>query len=188
MARKHGFLRRATHLIHDRDPLFSKSWTTLLKTGGVRCAPIPAQSPNCNPHAERFVRTVRNECLDHFVIFGRRHLEHLVREFAAHYHEERYHQALGGRLIRPSLLVNPRIQTAQSNPALVSADCYISTIARPPDKPASDFLDHTGYGTAAARPALSIASPNAIDHRCGTSAHGDQLLSVLLPTARTLPS
>jgi putative transposase len=46
------------------------------------------------------VRTVRDECLRHFVIFGERHLRHLLHEFCAHYHEERYHQGLGSRLVR----------------------------------------------------------------------------------------
>jgi len=96
-----GLLRNATHLIHDRDPLFTQAWTTLLESGGVNCVPIPAQSPNCNPHAERFVKTVRTECLDHFVIFGERHLRHLLKEFVAHYHTERYHQGIGGQIIRP---------------------------------------------------------------------------------------
>jgi len=96
-----GFLRNATHLILDRDPLFTKAWTALLKSGGVKCVPIPARSPNCNPHAERFVKTIRNECLHQFVIFGERHLRHLAHEFCAHYHGERFHQGLGGRLIKP---------------------------------------------------------------------------------------
>jgi len=96
-----GFLRKATHLIHDRDPLFTAPWTKLLESGGVKCVPIPAKSPNCNPHAERVVRTVRNECLDHFVVFGERHLRHLLSKFVAHYHSERYHQGIGSKLIRP---------------------------------------------------------------------------------------
>ena len=96
-----GFLRNATHLIHDRDPLYTKAWTALLKSAGVKCVPIPASSPNCNPHAERFVKTVRDECLRHFVIFGERHLRHLLREFVTHYNAERFHQALRGQLIRP---------------------------------------------------------------------------------------
>ena len=96
-----GFLRDATHLVHDRDPLYTKAWTALLKSEGVNCVPIPASSPNCNPHAERFVKTFRSECLDHFVVFGQRHLRHLLREFCAHYHGERFHQALGGQLIKP---------------------------------------------------------------------------------------
>ena len=97
----YGFLRKRTHLIHDRDPLFTQVWTDLLESGGVKCVPIPAKSPNCNPHAERVVRTNRSERLDHFVIFGERHLRHLLREFIVHYHSERYHQGIGNRLIRP---------------------------------------------------------------------------------------
>jgi Integrase core domain len=96
-----GFLRHATHLVHDRDPLFTQAWTALLQTSCVKCVPIPAQSPNCNPHAERFVKTVRSECLDHFVIFGERHLRHLVTEFVAHYLTERYHQGIGSQIIKP---------------------------------------------------------------------------------------
>jgi transposase len=94
-----GFLRHASHLIHDRDPVFTKAWTALLQSGGVNCVPIPAQSPNCNPHAERFVKTIRTECLDQFVIFGERHLRHLIREFLIHYMTERYHQGIGSQII-----------------------------------------------------------------------------------------
>jgi transposase len=96
-----GFLRNATHLIHDRDPLYTKAWRALLRSGGVKCVPIPAHSPNCSPHAERFVRTIRVECLDQFVIFGERHLRYLVGSFVDHYLTGRYHQGLGGQLIRP---------------------------------------------------------------------------------------
>jgi hypothetical protein len=94
-----GFLRNATHLIHDRDPLFTEAWVGLLNSGGVKSVRIPASSPNCSPYAERFVRTVRTECLNHFVIFGERHLRLLLREFVAHYLMERFHQGLGGQLI-----------------------------------------------------------------------------------------
>ena len=48
-----GFLRNATHLIHDRDPLYTKAWVTLLKSEGVNCVPIPASSPNCGQVAGR---------------------------------------------------------------------------------------------------------------------------------------
>jgi len=96
-----GFLRNATHLIHDRDPLFTEAWTALLKSSGVKCVPIPAHSPNCTPHAERFVKTIRTECLDQFVIFGERYLRYLVGTFVDHYLTGRYHQGIGGQLIRP---------------------------------------------------------------------------------------
>jgi hypothetical protein len=94
-----GFLRNATYLIHDRDPVFTEAFEAILGERGVKCVRIPAQSPNCNPHAERFVKTVRDECLRHLVIFGERHLRYVLKEFMAHYHRERFHQGLGGRLI-----------------------------------------------------------------------------------------
>jgi transposase InsO family protein len=101
-----GFLRNATHLVQDRDPVFTEAWRELLRSEGVKSVRIPASSPNCNPYAERFVRTVRQECLRHFVIFGERHLRHLLREFIAHYNSERFHQGLGGKLVRPAAIAS----------------------------------------------------------------------------------
>jgi hypothetical protein len=63
----------------------------------------PAQSPDCNPSAERFVKTIRSGCLNHLVFFGERHLHHVVRGFMAHYHAERFHQGLAGQLIQRPL-------------------------------------------------------------------------------------
>ena len=65
---------------------------------------IPAQSPNCNPHAERFVRTIKFECLNQFVIFGERHLRYLIKEFVEHYLTERLHQGIGGQLIKQKVV------------------------------------------------------------------------------------
>jgi putative transposase len=94
-----GFLRDATYLIHDRDPLNTEAFEAVLAERGVKCVKIPAQSPNCNPHAERFVRTIKSECLNHFIFFGERHLRYVIREFMVHYQRERFHQGLGGELI-----------------------------------------------------------------------------------------
>jgi transposase len=95
-----GFLRGATHLIHDRDPLFTEAFLGILGARGVESVKIPAQSPNCNPHAERFVKTIKYECLNHFIIFGERHLRRLIKEFVEHYMTERFHQGIGAQLIR----------------------------------------------------------------------------------------
>jgi len=94
-----GFLRSAKFLVHDRDPLFTKTWKLLLNSDGITSVAIPAQSPNCNPHAERFIRSVRNECLDHFIVFGESHLRHLVKQYVAHYNAERFHQGMDGKLL-----------------------------------------------------------------------------------------
>jgi hypothetical protein len=78
--------------------------------------PIPAQSPNCSPHAKRLVKTIRSECLDQFVTFRERHLQHLLREFCADYLTGRYHQGIGGRIIKPS--ASPSNDTAMLGPIL----------------------------------------------------------------------
>jgi transposase InsO family protein len=75
------------------------AFEAILKERGVKCAKIPAQSPNCNPHAERFVRTIKSECLNHLVLFGERYLRYVVKKFIAHYHRERFHQGIGEQLI-----------------------------------------------------------------------------------------
>ncbi len=60
--------------------MFTEAFEAVLGERGVKCVKIPAQSPNCNPHADRFVKTVRDECLRHFVIFWERHLRYLLKE------------------------------------------------------------------------------------------------------------
>ena len=75
-----------------------------LLTVGVQVVRTPAAAPNCNVHAERFVRSIKAECLERVVPLGERHLRHLVREFVAHYHGERNHQGIGNELIdRPPM-------------------------------------------------------------------------------------
>ncbi len=104
----------------------------MLEAHGIECVPIPAQSPNCNPHAERFVKTVRTECLEHFVILSERHLRHLLKEFMGHYLTERYHQGIGSQIVRPKPWPsNDNAGMAQSDVGRASADCSITTAAMP---------------------------------------------------------
>ena len=94
------------YLLHDRDPLFMDAFRGLLRSSGVEPIKLPARSPNLNPHAERFVKSIKFEWLNHFVFFGERHLRVCVEEYMAHYLDERYHQALDGQLIRPGGAAN----------------------------------------------------------------------------------
>lgn len=96
-----GFLRNHRYLIHDRDPLFSAAFRDTLALGSVTTVRLPAHSPNLNAHAERFVRSIKEECLQRVVLLGERHLRACVREYVAHYHEERNHQGLDNALINP---------------------------------------------------------------------------------------
>ena len=94
-----GFLRGKRYLIHDRSPLFTSGFAEILKTAGVKVIKLPPRSPNLNPHAERFVRSIKSECLDKMVFFSPKHLRRAIEQFVAHYHGERNHQGLDNALI-----------------------------------------------------------------------------------------
>jgi transposase InsO family protein len=96
-----GFLSGSTHLIINRDGKFTDEFRQILKDNGVNTVRIPPRSPNCNPHAERFVRSIAEECLNRMIHFGHRALDRAIAAFVAHYHQERNHQGLGNSLIRP---------------------------------------------------------------------------------------
>jgi putative transposase len=82
-------------LIHDRDAKFGHAFDEIFRSEGIRVIRTPIQAPNANAHAERWVRTLRVECLDRILILGRRHLEHVLRAYRQHYNEHRPHRALG---------------------------------------------------------------------------------------------
>ena len=95
-----GFLRTARHLIHDRDPLYTRVFSEILKSGGIQPIRLPPKSPNLNAYAERFVRSIKDECFNRVVPLGEGHLRLLVREYIEHYHRERNHQGLDNRLLQ----------------------------------------------------------------------------------------
>ena len=99
-----GFLLGKSHLIHDRDPLFTKSFCDTLASVGVKSVRLPAKSPNLNAFAERFVLSIKSECLNRIIFFTEAQLRHTVREFVEHYHRERNHQGLGNRLLAGDLV------------------------------------------------------------------------------------
>ena len=96
-----GFLNGKRYLIHDRDPLFTDEFRRILRSGGVKTVKLPAQSPDLNAYAERFVRSIREECLWRVIPLGERHLRWAVEEYMKHYHLERNHQGLGNEVIEP---------------------------------------------------------------------------------------
>ena len=86
-------------LICDRDAKWSESVRARLQEGGLRVIQTPYRAPNANAHAERFVRSIKEECLDRLIPFGEEHFRRAVAEFVTHYHRERNHQGLGNELI-----------------------------------------------------------------------------------------
>jgi putative transposase len=94
-----GFLAGHLVLICDRDNKWTDGFRRIIQGAGIRIVLTPVQAPNANAHAERFVRLIREECLDRLILFGERRL---LRALVAHYHGERNHQALGNELITPA--------------------------------------------------------------------------------------
>jgi hypothetical protein len=81
-------------LIHDRDRKFSRSFDEVFRSEGIEVIRTPVQAPNANANAERWVRTIRSDCLDRILILGRRHLERVLRVYTKHYNRHRPHRAL----------------------------------------------------------------------------------------------
>jgi putative transposase len=87
--------RRVRFLICDRDGMFCRGFDEVFCTEGAKVLVTPVQAPNANAYAERWVRTVRTECLDWLLIVGRGHLEQVLRIYVRHDNEHRPHRALG---------------------------------------------------------------------------------------------
>jgi putative transposase len=96
-----GFLRGTRYLILDRDSKYSEEFCNVLVREGVHVVRLPTRSPNLNAFAERFVRSIKEECLSRMIFFGQASLRHAITQFMSHYHEGRNHQGLENRLLRP---------------------------------------------------------------------------------------
>ena len=99
---EYGFLRSGESLIHDRDGKYCPSFLKKLEGSGVRSIALPSRSPNLNAYAERWVRSIKEECLSNVMLFGERSLRRALGEYAQHYHQERNHQGRGNVLLFPS--------------------------------------------------------------------------------------
>ena len=97
-----GFLQGCRYLIHDNDSKFCESFRAILGSVGIKCVALPARSPNLNSYAERWVRSVKEECLRKMILFGEASLHRSINQFIAHYHTERNHQGKGNRILTPS--------------------------------------------------------------------------------------
>jgi transposase InsO family protein len=89
-----GLFERMRFLVHDRDSKFVAAFDEVFRSEGITVIETPIRAPQANAYAERFVRTVRAECLDWLLIVGRRHLETVLRIYTAHYNRERPHRGL----------------------------------------------------------------------------------------------
>src|SRR5262249_5605730 len=78
-----GYLNGCRYLLHDRDKKFCREFRETLAAGDVKCTPIPARSPNLNAHAERWVRSIKEECLSKLILCGEKSLRRVVSDFRA---------------------------------------------------------------------------------------------------------
>jgi len=96
-----GFFMGKRYLIHDRDPLYTREFLSMLAEAGIESVKLPPRSPNLNAYAERFVRTIKESCLERMILFGEDALRTAINQFIIHYHGERNHRGLGNKLIKP---------------------------------------------------------------------------------------
>ena len=96
-----GALRNCRYLLHDRDTKYTQSFRAIIASGQVEPLVLPARSPNLNAYAERWVRSVKDECLSKVILFGERSLRRALNEYVDHYHAERNHQGKGNVLLFP---------------------------------------------------------------------------------------
>jgi putative transposase len=109
-----GTLLPVRYALHDRDTKFCSSFRTMLQSGGVQPILLPPRSPNSNAFAERWVRSIKHECLSKLILFGEVSLRRAVTEFLRHYHFERNHQGKENMLLFPA----PGSPPSHPNPAV----------------------------------------------------------------------
>ena len=95
-----GIFKNKKYLIHDRDPLYTNKFIEILKSSGIESIKLPPKSPNLNAHAERFVRSIKEECLNHLILSSEKQLRYVLDEYIEYYHTGRVHQGLG-KIIDP---------------------------------------------------------------------------------------
>lgn len=93
-------------LIRDRDKKFSGGFDQLFENSGFTVQKNPFMAPNMNSYAESWIGTIKRECLNHFIVFGERHLRYLISEYVAHYNTTRPHSSMGNRPLESSLTKN----------------------------------------------------------------------------------
>jgi hypothetical protein len=100
-----GVLRDKRYLLLDRDTKYSDAFRGILVREGIQVIRLPPRSPNLNAFAERFVRSIKEECLNRMIFVGQASLRHAITQYLTHYHGERNHQGLENRLLKPCCAV-----------------------------------------------------------------------------------
>jgi transposase InsO family protein len=102
-----GCLSPGQYLIHDRDGKYCPAFQQIIDAAGVKRVPLPPRSPHLNAYTERWVRSVKEECLSRLILFGEALLRHALTQYVAHFHHERNHQGKGNVLLFPVVSQDP---------------------------------------------------------------------------------
>lgn len=86
-------------LLHDRDPRLLSAFDNVLKHNEIPVIPVTAYSPNLNAYIERWIKSIKEECLNHYIVFGERHLKYLIDEYVSYYNTLRPHQGVGNKVL-----------------------------------------------------------------------------------------
>jgi len=105
--------RSVRFLIHDRDKKFGRAFDAIFASEGISVIQTPFQAPTANAHLERWVGTIRRECLDRLRILGRRQLAHVLRVYVRHYNHHRPHRAL---CLQPPDPIRPALPRSDPTP------------------------------------------------------------------------
>ena len=117
----HAFLPFATEqelgcetVIRDWDGKFSSEFTSVFTDRGIQVKPVGPRAPNLNAFVERWIRSLKHEALDHFIVIGLDHFDYIVSEYVTYYHENRPHQGIGNKLIAGEKRENPPVTNLQN--------------------------------------------------------------------------
>ena len=119
---------KSVYLLKDGDTKFTAKFDEVFKYDGIKAKRLPYASPNLNAFAERFVQSIKHECLNKFVVFGERHLELLIREYKDHYNTVRPHQGIGNKPI--GLVTAPSPDAEPPNPTEIECDSRLGGLLR----------------------------------------------------------
>ena len=119
---------KSVYLLKDGDTKFTAKFDEVFKYDGIKAKRLPYASPNLNAFAERFVQSIKHECLNKFVVFGERHLELLIREYKDHYNTVRLHQGIGNKPIGIAGQVPPDAEPPNS--AEIECDSRLGGLLR----------------------------------------------------------
>ncbi len=124
-----GILRGLRYLLHDRDTKFCTAFLDVPRSSGIRPLALPPRSPNLNAFAERWVSSVRQECLSKLILFGEASLRRALTEYIEHHHFERNHQGKGNILLFPSMDIPPKCRIVHRHDRLGGLLKFYSRVA-----------------------------------------------------------